>query len=91
MVLPLKIVEESILRLFIATEEKCDTDKEGLFQDLVVINILNVLAEELYAPDSNEGILLCINNLFITSPIFSIPVSSWRRELLILNLNNLSE
>lgn len=86
----LEVVEEGILRFLVASEEQGNADEERLLQDVIVIDVLQVLAEEFDASDVDKRVLPCCNNLAIRFPILARPVGRRRHELLVFYFDDLA-
>lgn len=87
-ILELEVVEEWSLWLLVSSKKKCNTYKESLLKYLVIIHLLQMLAQELDAANVHQAVLLGIDDLLILSPFLTIPVSWWRRYLFVFNFDN---
>jgi aldehyde:ferredoxin oxidoreductase len=58
LVLVLEVVQEGLLCLGVASYEEGDADQDALLEELIVVQLGNVLADELDGADLDQGILL---------------------------------
>ena len=67
-------VEEGLLRLLVTSKQESNADQEGLFENLIVVNLLYVLAEELYTANVHQAVLLGLDDLLVLKPVVAVPI-----------------
>jgi hypothetical protein len=85
LVLILEVVKEGFLGLCITTQEQRDANQDALLKELVIVQLCDVLANELYGPDLNESVLLGKDLRFELNVVVGIPVSGRGQKIPVFN------
>lgn len=73
-ILNLEIVKKSLLCFVVTTEEKRNTYKKALFEELVIVHLSYMFAEELDCTNFNHCILFSYNFRLVLNIIIGVPI-----------------
>lgn len=83
-------VVKCLLGFRISSKQKRDADQERLFNNVFVINLLDMLAEELNAANVHKTVLFCLNNFTVLREIITFPVCRRCYDFFVFNFHDLA-